>query len=467
MTTIYEVVKMTKMKAKKSVKSARTKSAGQIEARRIGCPGVDMFQLVQLEPAVYNPRVITDEALEGLTNSISRFGCVEPVVVNTRGRNNVIVGGNQRFKALRSLGVTECLCVTISCSKADEKLLNLTLNNPQIQGDFVKKIAEYIERLRQQLPDDNDSLNLRIAELQMELGPGKTGRIPDDDIPKTHKKAKTRPGDLWLLGKHRLLCGDSTKEHNVSRLMNGKKASLFATDPPYSIDYTGDDRPKAGKDWSETFHDIDIDKAKKFMKDFFSAGIKYLKKNTALYLWHASKRRRDIEDVCSELGILIHQQIIWEKPCATMTYSFFMWQHEPCLLMWVKGNKPIWRAHKIDGKQLGTVWPIGYIRSGDPTTQEYYTDVWPLDYDGKKRPAGIEHPTVKPVEIFAIPMRVHTKTGDICYEPFCGSGPQIIAAEKLDRRCFAIEKEPVFVDVAVKRWEQWTGKKAKLANRKK
>lgn len=450
------------MKAKNSVKKARKKSSCQIAAGRIGCPGVKMFSLDQLKPAGYNPREIDAEAMEGLTNSLSRFGCVEPIVVNTRGRKNVIVGGNQRFKALQGLGVTECLCVTVDCSKIDEKLLNLTLNNPQIQGQFAKKIVEYIEQLRKELPDDNDFLNLRIAELQMELGPGKTGRIPDDDIPKVQEKAKTKPGQLWILGKHRLLCGDSTKEVDVARLMNGKKASLFATDPPYSVDYTGDDRPKAGKDWSDTFHDIDTAKVKKFMKDFFSIGLKHLKKNTALYLWHASKRRRYIEDICDELGILIHQQIIWEKPCATMTYSFFMWQHEPCLLMWVKGNKPIWRAYKIEGKQLGTVWPIGYIRSGDPTTPEYYTDVWRLDYDGKKRPAGLEHPTVKPIEIFAIPMRVHTKTGDICYEPFCGSGSQIIAAEKLDRRCFAIEKEPVFVDVAIERWERWTGKKAKL-----
>lgn len=450
------------MKTKKSTKKVRKKSSGQIAARRIGCPGVGIFRLSQLRTAGYNPRMISDEALEGLTNSISRFGCVEPIVVNTRGRKNVIVGGNQRFKALLSLGLTECLCVTVNCSKADEKLLNLTLNNPQIQGDFVKKIVEYIEQLRSELPDDSDFLNLRIADLQMELGPGKTGLVPDDDFPKVRRKAKTHTGELWLLGKHRLLCGDSTKEADVARLMKGEKASLFATDPPYGVNYTGDDRPNKGKDWSETYHDIEITKVNKFIKEFFSVGLKYIKKKTALYLWHASTRRRVIEDVCDELGILIHQTIVWVKPCVLLNYCIYMWQHEPCLLMWVKGNKPIWRAHKIDGKQLGTVWPIGYNKSGDPTTPEYYTDVWELDYEGKKRPSGIEHPTVKPIEVFAIPMRVHTRTGDICYEPFCGSGSQIIAAEKLDRRCFAIEKEPVFVDVAIERWEQWTGQKAKL-----
>jgi hypothetical protein len=247
-------------KTKKSSKQKRTESARQIAARRrIGCPGVGMFKMKDLELADYNPRVIDAEALEGLTNSISRFGCVEPIVVNTRGRHNVIVGGNQRFKALQGLGVTECLCVTISCSRADEKLLNLTLNNPLIQGDFIKKMVDYIEQLRRELPDD------RIADLQNELGrfPGKTGRVPDDEIPRIPEKVTARPGDLWILGKHRLLCGDSTKGHMVSRLMNGQKAALFATDPPYCIDYTGTNRPHGGKNWSEQFREIEIDDPRK------------------------------------------------------------------------------------------------------------------------------------------------------------------------------------------------------------
>ena len=126
--------------------------------------------------------------------------------------------------------------------------------------------------------------------------------------------------------------------------------------------------------------------------------------------------------------------------------------------MWKRGSKP---AFKSTEKGIGTVWPVSFIKTGDPSTPEYYTDVWELDWDGKKRqPGDIEHPTVKPVEVFAIPMRVHTTPGDICYEPFSGGGTQIIAAEKLSRKCYAMELEPFFVDVAVKRWEQWTGLKA-------
>ena len=184
---------------------------------------------------------------------------------------------------------------------------------------------------------------------------------------------------------------------------------------------------------------------------------KYIKEGTALYLWHACRRRRDIEDVCRELNILIHQQIIWVKPCVILTYSFYSWRHEPCLLMGLKGQRP---EYKPKNKSIGTVWTADYLRTGDPSTPEYYTDVWELDWEGKKRNSGLDHPTVKPTEVFAIPMRVHTTPGDICYEPFSGSGSQIIAGERLNRRVFAMELEPVFCDVAVRRWEEFSGKKA-------
>jgi DNA modification methylase len=429
----------------------------------INNPGYKTFRLNELVPAKYNPRTINSQALEGLSKSLSKFGCVEPIIVNIRDGKNVIVGGHQRHKVLSKLNGPEshCTCVTVDLDEADEKLLNLSLNNPEIQGNFIEDLAGYIDQLREQLPNQQDYLDLQIDKLRGDMAlPEKTGNIPDDDIPEPSKDIITQSGDLWLLGEHRLLCGDSTKDSDVVKLMNGEQANLFATDPPYCVDYTGCDRPGGGKDWSEVYHEVGEADAGTFIKAFYEIGLKYIKPNTALYLWHASKRRRIIENVCDELGILIHQQIIWVKPAVVMTYSCYLWQHEPCLMMWQRGNKPDWKAAKIDGKALGTVWPLGFIKSGDPTTPEYYTDVWHLDWEGKKRNNGADHPTIKPIEIFAIPMRVHTQPGDICYEPFCGSGSQIIAAEKLGRKCYAMEIEPFFVDLAVKRWETWTGRKA-------
>lgn len=422
---------------------------------------IQEFSLIELNPARYNPRTISDEALSGLEHSLAKFGCVEPIIVNVRDGKNTIVGGHQRHKALIKLHGKDfkISCVVVDLNETEEKTLNLTLNNPHIQGDFIENLSEYIDQLRSELPNDKDYLDLQIDKLRGEIEevPEKTGNIEDDDIPEPPKETITKPGDLWILGEHRLLCGDSTNPDHVATLMDGKLASLFATDPPYCVDYTGADRPNGGKDWSDVYKEVDIPDVSEFMKAFYRVGLEVIKPNTALYLWHASKRIAEIHEVCNEMDILIHQHIIWVKPCVVMTYSFFSWRHEPCLLMWKRGQRP---PYKPKDKSLGTVWPVGFIKAGDPNTPEYYTDVWEADWDGKKRPVGFDHPTSKPVEVFAIPMRVHTAPGDICYEPFSGSGSQIIAAEKLSRKCYAMELEPFFVDVAVKRWEQWTGKTA-------
>ena len=425
----------------------------------IGRPKIREFKIGDVRPAKYNPRVISEAAMKGLAASLERFGCVEPIIVNVKGGRNTIVGGNQRFRILRATGVKKIVCVTVNLLVAEEKLLNITLNNPHAQGEFIAELDEYIERLREQLGDDELLLQMRIDELRDDLGRDeKTGLVLDDEVPKPPKKTIVKRGDLWQLGDHRLVCGDSTLDEDVARLMAGKKASLFSTDPPYCVDYTGKDRPGGGKDWSDSYHETDIPDIREFMRQFYNVAFKHVKPKAAMYLWHASSRIGQIQEVCNELGILIHQQIIWVKPCSVLSFSMYPWRHEPCLLMWKRGSKP---SYSIKGKSVGTVWTVGYIKRGDPTTPEYYTDVWEVDWAGKKRNPGIEHPIVKPVELFSILMRVHTRPGDICFEPFCGSGSQIIAAEKLGRRCFAIELEEVFCDVTIKRWEEWTGKKAK------
>ncbi|MHA1471211.1 MAG: DNA modification methylase [Candidatus Asgardarchaeia archaeon] len=429
-------------------------------------PEIKIVKLAELKPAPYNPREISNEALMGLRMSLMQFGYIDLLVVNKR--NKQIVAGNQRYKIFQTEGIKSAPVIMVDVDKMQEKAMNISLNNAQIAGIWTEALIPILEQLRHEMPDGY--IGLRLQELREEVKEFEienmgTGKTLSDDIPEPPKDITTERGDLWILGEHRLLCGDSLSEKDVAYLMNDKKAKLFATDPPYMVDYTGLNRPKGkgrkkkgGKDWSNVYHEVDIKDAKGFLKGFLSTGIKFIEKNAAIYIWHAIKRLDLLKKVCDELKILIHQQIIWVKPCATLTYSLYPWRHEPCLLCWQKGYKPIYRGHQ---NKAGTVWIIDFLKHGDPTKPEYYTDVWELDWEGKKRNPGFEHPTVKPTEVFAIPMRVHTKVGDICYEPFCGSGSQIIAAERLNRRCFANEIEPFFCDVTVKRWEEFTGKKAK------
>jgi DNA modification methylase len=421
-------------------------------------PDICDVLLSEIQPAPYNPREISDEALTGLRESLERFGVVDLLVINKR--NMRIVSGHQRYKVLQEAGVEKVTVIMVDVDEISEMAMNVTLNSQEIAGQWTAALIPLLEKLRTENGDAYIALRMKelrddVRELEKEnKGMGRT--LPDD-LPEPPKEVISKLGDLWILGDHRLLCGDSTKDEDVARLMDGHKANLFATDPPYCVDYTGAGRPTGGKDWSGVYHEIDIPDAGVFIKSFYEAGLKHIKENTALYLWHASKRRAMIEGVCDSLNLLIHQQIIWVKPCAILTYSFYSWRHEPCLLMWIKGNKPPYRPKD---KSIGSVWTVDFVRSGDPTKPEYHTDVWELDWEGKKRNSGIDHPTVKPTEVFAIPMRVHTSVGDICYEPFCGSGSQIIAGERLSRRVFAMEIEPFFVDVAIKRWEEFTGQKA-------
>ena len=421
-------------------------------------PEIVEIKVADLNPAPYNPREISEGAYSGLKHSLEKFGYVGLIVVNKR--NMRIVGGHQRYKILQEYDVESVKVIMVDLNEIEEQAMNLTLNNNEIGGEWTASLIPLIERLRKEASDDY--INLRLKELRESVGDMGVENIGDgrtlpDDIPEPPKETITKKGDLWILGDHRLLCGDSTSDEDVSRLMDGHKASLFATDPPYCVDYTGANRPNGGRDWSNVYHEIDIPDAIDFMRKFLTVGLKQIKEKTAVYMWHASKRRSDIEGLCKEIGVLIHQEIVWVKPCVILTFSFYSWRHEPCLLMWIKGHRP---EYKPKNKSIGSVWTVDFLRSGDPTTPEYHTDVWELDWEGKKRNPGIDHPTVKPTEVFAIPMRVHTIPGDICYEPFSGSGSQIIAGERLNRRVFAMEIEPVFCDVAVRRWEEFSGKKA-------
>jgi len=290
-------------------------------------PDIKDVLLSEIQPAPYNPREISEEALAGLRESLERFGVVDLLVVNKR--NMRIISGHQRYKILQESGVDKVTAIMVDVDEISEMAMNVTLNSQEIAGTWTKALIPLLEKLRTENGDSYIALRMKelrdqVRELEDEnKGAGKT--LPDD-LPEPPKDVISKSGDLWILGNHRLLCGDSTKEEDVARLMDGNLASLFATDPPYCVDYTGKDRPKGGRDWSDVYKEIDIPDATEFMKSFYEVGLKFIKPNTALYLWHASKRRREIEDVCKHHNILIHQQIIWVKPCVILTYSFYSWR---------------------------------------------------------------------------------------------------------------------------------------------
>ncbi|MGN7613029.1 DNA-methyltransferase, partial [Magnetococcales bacterium HHB-1] len=260
-------------------------------------------------------------------------------------------------------------------------------------------------------------------------------------IPEPLPTPVSQSGDLWILGEHRLLCGNSGNPEDVQRLMHGERATLFATDPPYLVDYNaGGNHPQH---WKETKKDVqpedwdDASQGAELYENFVKAAIDHaIEPNAAWYCWHASKRQAMLEKVWEKYGAFVHQQIVWVKDRPVLTRSHYMWQHEPCFFGWIRGNRP----QKVSQEYPSTTWNISTL-------------------EGEERP---DHPTPKPLDCFVIPMLQHVEPEGLCYEPFSGSGSQIMAGERTGRRVYAIEINPVYVDVAIRRFIQDTGKRVHL-----
>jgi len=417
-------------------------------------PQIVMRPVSELKPYAQNARIHSQEQIEQLVASIREFGFTNPVLATADG---MIVAGHGRIEAAKLAGVTEVptLIVGANWSRAQLRAYVLADNQLALNAGWDNDI------LKQELSDlsaedfhipvigfDNDLVTALLAD-------DPTGGLTDEnEIPEAPKRPATRRGDLWLLGNHRLLCGDSTNPEDVTRLMDGKRAALFATDPPYLVDYDGTNHPTrkgatarakkiANKDWSEDYieqpHWDDSSQGPQFYEAFMRVAIDCaIAEDAAWYCWHASRRQAMLEACWKKFDVLHHQQIIWAKSRPVLTRSIMLWAHEPCLFGWRSGKKPRVNREGFDS------WP---------------TTVWNIP---SSEIETREHPTSKPVRVFSLPMELHTLPGDICYEPFSGSGSQHIAGEKTGRRVYGMELSETFCDVIINRWQAFSGKTAVL-----
>lgn len=307
--------------------------------------------LDELEAAPYNPREISAEALEGLKHSLRSFGLVQPIVWNRR--TGKVVGGHQRVRAMRELGETDADVVVVDLGERDEKALNLTLNNPAIAGGFTDGLGPLLAELAIDLPEFEA---LRLPELS-ELIPKLPASVVEDEVPDPPAVPVTRPGDLWQLGAHRLLCGDSTKDSDVALVAGGERAVLMNTDPPYGIDYDIIANARGGK---KTQHlqndDADSAKLQVFLEAAIRVAIPVLIENPAFYLWHPMLTQGTFfAAAAAAADILIHRQIVWVKPSLILGRGDYHWRHELCFYGWVRGKRCKWRS----GRDQTTVWEVG------------------------------------------------------------------------------------------------------------
>lgn len=413
---------------------------------------IEFWPLDRLKPYARNARTHSEEQIAQIAASILEFGFTQPILVDTK---DGILAGHGRLRAAQKLSLAEVPVIVLDhLTEAQKRAYIIADNRLALDAGWDEEtLAAELVAL------ERDGFNLDVmgfteSELEDLLKDGSGAQAtPEpqiDNAAELQKKWGTERGQLWLIGKHRLLCGDSTNPDDVRRLMDGKRACLFATDPPYLIAYDGTNHPHkwtatyghkhpGDKDWSDKYTDVDSPELGEKLYDAF-VGVAVenaITENAAWYCWHASRKQGLLEAVWEKHGAFVHQQIIWAKDRPILTRSWYMWQHEPCFFGWMKGKKP----KRIAADYPPTVWSFPTQAPGETT----------------------DHPTQKPVELFAIPIRQHTKKGDICYEPFSGSGTQLVAAESLGRICYAMELSPPFVAVALERLSEM-GLKPELLN---
>lgn len=400
-------------------------------------PALERVPLDQLELDPENVRLHGEKSVAGIAASLQRFGQRTPIVVDARGR---VLKGNGTLAAARRLGWTHLDVVRTELSGPEARAYAIADNAVRLLSEWDQDgLVQQLQALGDDGLEGTGFSADDLDALARDTDAGREAAARDVEPEAPPEKPTSRTGDLWLLGDHRLLCGNSSVTSDIDRLMRTDVAALMSTDPPYCVNYTGGDRPDdSGKDWSDKYREIEITDFGEFMRSFLRATLPCLREDAGIYVWHAQGQYPTIDRVFEEFDILRHQQIIWLKPASTFTYAYYRWAHEPCVFGWRRGSKP---PHLLDNT-VGSVWEA--------------------DWEGKSRVVGNEHPTQKPLRLFQIPIEQHTHVGDVVLEPFSGSGSQLIAAENLHRRCRSMEISPAFVDVAVRRWQALTGRDATL-----
>ena len=381
-------------------------------------PELRVIPVQDLEPAAYNPRKKLkpgDSEYEKIKKSIEEFGFADALVVN---KDMTIIGGHQRLTVAMELGYTEVPCTVVDIDKTREKALNIALN---------KITGAWDEALLAELLKDIEASGLspmmtgfEPPEMEQLFNKVASRKVSEDefDVESELKKPTiSKLGDLWHLGRHRVICGDSTGEETYKVLMEGVKANVVVTDPPYNVDV----EETAGKIMNDNMADQDF---YKFLLAAYTRMHENLADDGSIYVFHADTEGLNFRKAFKDAGFYLSGCCIWKKNALVLGRSPYQWQHEPCLFGWKANGKHEWYS---DRKQT-TIW----------------------EYDRPK--ASKDHPTMKPVQLMAYPIRNSSMTNGIVLDPFLGSGSTLVACEETDRVCRGVELDPKFVDVIVKRY---------------
>ena len=374
-----------------------------------------------LIPYIRNARTHSESQIAQIAASIKEFGFLSPILI---AEDNTILAGHGRLAAARKLGLTKVPCVKEShLTETQRRAYIIADNKLSLNAGWDEDILA-IELSELQGADfDLDLLGFDESELDSIFEDDK--EVEDDDFDveeELNKPCFSKAGDIWTLGRHRLICGDSTKEETYKSLMEDKKANLVVTDPPYNVNYEG----SAGKIKNDN---MNTDKFYNFLLDAFSNMEKVMADDASIYVFHADTEGLNFRKAFNDAGFYLSGCCIWKKPSLVLGRSPYQWQHEPCLYGWKKKGKHQWYS----GRKETTIW----------------------EFEKPKKNA--EHPTMKPVALLAYPITNSSMSNTLILDPFGGSGSTLIACEQTDRSCYTIELDEKFCDVIVKRYIEQVG----------
>jgi site-specific DNA-methyltransferase (adenine-specific) len=382
---------------------------------------ISMLAVGSIAPYGKNPRK-NDEAVKYVAESIKQFGFKVPIVID---KDNIIVAGHTRWKAAKKLGLKEVPCI-VADDLTDEQIKAFRLADNKVaekaEWDFDLLAIEMDELL------DFDMTVFGFEEM-LEDEPEVVEDDFDGELP---EEPNAKLGDIYQLGNHRLMCGDSTNFTDVEKLMGGQLADMLLTDPPYNVDYEGKtkDKLKIENDKMEN------DAFRQFLVDAFSNADMHMKPGAVFYIWHADSEGYNFRGACFDVEWRVRQCLVWNKNSMVMGRQDYQWKHEPCLYGWKEGASHLWAS---DRKQTTVI-------------------------DFKRPTKNDLHPTMKPIGLFDYQIKNNTKGGDIVLDLFGGSGTTIMACEQNGRKAYSMEFDPRYVDAIIERWEKFTGQKAVLLN---